>query len=101
MYFFQKPQGILAILDEQSRFPKATDKSLATKLHSGPGRQFTQRYQVPKDKGTTFTVLHYAGHVNYDLEGVLEKNRETLPASILFTMKSKKSFLYIHIKESG
>lgn len=88
----QKPQGILAVLDEQSRFPKATDQSLATKLHDGPGRTFSKRYLAPKDRGTTFAVLHYAGHVVYQLDGVLEKNKETLPASILFTMKSKPLF---------
>ena len=33
----QKHTGVLAILDEESRFPKATDMSLAAKLHHGPG----------------------------------------------------------------
>ena len=41
---FQKPVGILSILDEESRFPKATDKSLATKLHSGPGNKTRFRF---------------------------------------------------------
>ena len=29
----------MSILDEESRFPKATDATLADKLHSGPGNQ--------------------------------------------------------------
>ena len=37
LFPLQKPLGILSILDEESRFPKATDKSLATKLHSSSG----------------------------------------------------------------
>lgn len=33
----QRNAGILAIIDEENRFPKGTDISLATKLHHGPG----------------------------------------------------------------
>jgi myosin heavy subunit len=33
----QRHTGLLAILDEESNFPKATDKSLATKLHQNTG----------------------------------------------------------------
>ncbi len=46
-------------------------------------------YLAPRDGGLSFTVMHYAGKVTYDLRGVLDKIRDTLPASILFTMKSK------------
>ena len=35
----QKNTGVLAILDEECMFPKATDKSLATKLHQVTGRK--------------------------------------------------------------
>ena len=47
-------------------------------------------YFAPKDGGPTFAILHYAGKVTYDLNGVLDKVRDTLPVSILFTMKSKQ-----------
>ncbi len=40
----QKPLGILSILDEESHFPKATDQSLATKLHNGPGENGNSLY---------------------------------------------------------
>ncbi|XP_033099808.1 unconventional myosin-XVI-like [Anneissia japonica] len=91
--FLQKHTGIFAVLDEESHFPKATDKSLAQKLHSGPGTTGKGIYFIPKDKGTTFQILHYAGQVKYDLTGVLEKNRDTLPKSILFTMKTSNSLV--------
>ncbi|XP_071951291.1 unconventional myosin-XVI-like isoform X2 [Antedon mediterranea] len=91
--FLQKHVGIFAILDEESHFPKASDKSLAQKLHNGPGATGKGIYFTPKDKGTTFQILHYAGQVKYDLTGVLEKNRDTLPKSILFTMKTSNSLV--------
>ena len=30
---FEKPMGLLAIFEEESLFPKATDQSFAAKLH--------------------------------------------------------------------
>ncbi len=46
-------------------------------------------YLAPKDGGLTFSIMHYAGKVTYNMDGVLDKNRDTMPTSILFTMKSK------------
>ena len=37
----------------------------------------------------TFAIMHYAGKVDYDLQGVLNKNKDSLPNSVRFTMKSK------------
>jgi myosin heavy subunit len=37
LILLQRNIGILAIIDEESWFPKGTDFSLATKLHHGPG----------------------------------------------------------------
>jgi myosin heavy subunit len=38
-------------------------------------------------------VTHYAGQINYDVKGMLDKNRDSLPNSIMFTMKSKQNLL--------
>ncbi|XP_060082703.1 unconventional myosin-XVI-like [Ylistrum balloti] len=91
--FFEKHTGILAILDEESSFPKATDSSLATKLHQGPGKKFQDVYKTPKDMGVVFTVVHYAGAVSYDLMGFLDKNRDTLPNAVTYILKTSESLL--------
>ena len=62
--FLEKNIGLLAILDEESRFPRATDHSLALKLHKTLGSRENDIYQVPPDRGTTFGLTHYAGHVS-------------------------------------
>jgi myosin III len=79
----------LAILDEESRFPQATDQTLATKLHHGPGNQYHDVYTIPKDGGTSFTIRHYAAPIVYSLVGLLEKNRDFLPNSIVYVARSK------------
>ncbi|XP_033760365.1 unconventional myosin-XVI-like isoform X2 [Pecten maximus] len=91
--FFEKHTGILAILDEESSFPKATDRSLATKLHQGPGKKFRDVYKSPKNMGAVFTVVHYAGAVSYDLLGFLDKNRDTLPNAVTYILKTSESLL--------
>lgn len=37
--FLQKPLGLLALLDEESRFPQATDQTLVGRYLSGKGTQ--------------------------------------------------------------
>lgn len=57
-----QPMGIMALVDEECWFPKATDKSFVEKL-------LTSHAQHPKFvksdfKATAdFSVLHYAGQV--------------------------------------
>jgi len=53
------------------------------------GKKHKSYYKTPRDGGLSFSILHYAGSVNYSVQGMLDKNRDTLPNSILYTMKSK------------
>lgn len=72
--------GILSLLDEESRLPAGTDENLMNKLHSqfgSKGKDFP--YQKPKFGTNEFCVCHYAVDVKYDIEGFVEKNRDTVP----------------------
>ena len=62
--FLAKNSGLLALVDEESRFPRATDGTLATKLHKAHGAGEGGIYKAPPDMGTKFGVTHYAGYVS-------------------------------------
>lgn len=78
--FLTKPIGILSLLDEQSAFPQATDRNFVDKLNSK--FKTHPNYKVVRSHSPAFTVVHYAAKVQYDGVGFLERNRDTIPASI-------------------
>ncbi|GAA6107704.1 myosin-IIIb [Tachysurus ichikawai] len=78
--FLTKPIGILSLLDEQSAFPQATDGNLVDKLNSK--FKANPHFEVVRSHSPLFTVVHYAGKVQYNASGFLEKNRDNIPASI-------------------
>ncbi|XP_028966557.1 myosin-IIIb [Galendromus occidentalis] len=78
--FLSRPMGLLALLDEESTFPKSTDQSLVDKFHTNIK---SAHYVRPKSNALQFTVIHYAGLVTYDARGFLEKNRNHLPTCII------------------
>merc|ERR1719210_1740651 len=64
---FEKPMGIWAILEEESLFPKATDKSFEEKLKAGLGKCAPfAKPQSKTDKNAHFACIHYAGTVSYN-----------------------------------
>lgn len=72
------PPGVLALLDEECWFPKATDVSFVEKLIQEQGNHIKfQKTKQLKDK-TIFTLLHYAGKVDYDATSWLTKNMDPL-----------------------
>ncbi|XP_041062705.1 myosin-11-like isoform X1 [Carcharodon carcharias] len=72
------PPGILALLDEECWFPKATDKSFVEKVvqELGNHTKFAKPKQL-KDKGD-FCIVHYAGKVPYNAGNWLTKNMDPL-----------------------
>ncbi|CAG2104686.1 unnamed protein product [Medioppia subpectinata] len=88
-----KPMNIMALIDEESKFPKGTDLTLLNKLHKTHG--FNSNYLKPKsDINQSFGLNHFAGIVFYDTRGFLEKNRDTFNADLVQLIQvSKNSFL--------
>uniref|UniRef100_A0A9J7Z498 Myosin IIIB n=2 Tax=Cyprinus carpio TaxID=7962 RepID=A0A9J7Z498_CYPCA len=78
--FLQKPMGLLSLLDEESRFPQATDQTLVDKFQDNLRNKY---FWTPKRVELCFGIQHYAGKVLYNVGGFLEKNRDTLPADIV------------------
>nr|XP_057947427.1 unconventional myosin-X isoform X4 [Doryrhamphus excisus] len=96
----EKKLGLLALVNEESRFPKGTDFTLLEKLHS---RHSTNPYYVkPRLADHQFGIKHYAGEVLYDVKGILEKNRDTFRDDILTMLKdSRLDFIYDLFEKVG
>ncbi|XP_008301022.1 myosin-IIIa [Stegastes partitus] len=88
--FLQKPMGMLSLLDEESRFPQATDQTLVEKFEDNLK---TKSFWRPKRVDLGFGIHHYAGKVIYNAAGFLAKNRETLPADIVLLLRSSENEL--------
>uniref|UniRef100_A0AAR2LF30 Myosin motor domain-containing protein n=1 Tax=Pygocentrus nattereri TaxID=42514 RepID=A0AAR2LF30_PYGNA len=97
----EKPMGIFSILEEECMFPKATDTSFKNKLHDqhlGKCNAF-QKPKPAKGKAEAhFSLVHYAGTVDYNISGWLDKNKDPLNDSVvqLYQKSANKllSFLY-------
>lgn len=87
--------GVLALLDEESRLPSGTDTSLLQKLNNQLAKpQNKNVYKKPRFGNSAFTIAHYALDVTYEVEGFLEKNRDTVPDEhMALLMSSKNAFL--------
>uniref|UniRef100_A0A672P0X0 Myosin-10-like n=1 Tax=Sinocyclocheilus grahami TaxID=75366 RepID=A0A672P0X0_SINGR len=72
------PPGILALLDEECWFPRATDRSFVDKLSAEQGShsKFMRPRQLKEE--ADFSVLHYAGKVDYKADEWLIKNMDPL-----------------------
>ncbi|XP_044032781.1 myosin-IIIa isoform X2 [Siniperca chuatsi] len=88
--FLQKPMGMLSLLDEESRFPQATDQTLVEKFETNLK---SKSFWRPKRVDLGFGIHHYAGKVIYNAAGFLAKNRDTLPADIVLLLRSSENEL--------
>nr|XP_029492947.1 myosin heavy chain, fast skeletal muscle-like [Oncorhynchus nerka] len=81
----EKPLGIFSILEEECMFPKSSDTTFKDKLYSQHLGK-TKAFEKPKPaKGKAeahFSLVHYAGTVDYNITGWLEKNKDPLNDSV-------------------
>merc|ERR1719466_679068 len=96
---FEKPMGLWAILEEESLFPKATDKSFEEKLKASLGKlPIFLKPQSKTDKNAHFAISHYAGIVFYNVTNWLEKNKDPVNDSVVEVFKSTSScILLVHL----
>lgn len=100
-----RPLGLLALLDEESRFPRATDRSFIRKslvplipalsipinvinfpsnIPEKCHNNIKSKYYIrPKSDAICFAIHHFAGCVVYQAGNFLEKNRNFLPAEVI------------------
>ncbi|XP_042212132.1 myosin heavy chain, muscle-like isoform X2 [Homarus americanus] len=98
---FEKKMGLLSILEEESMFPKATDKSFQEKLnsnHFGKSPVFIKpKPPKPGQPDSHFAIVHYAGTVSYNLSGWLEKNKDPLNDTVVDQLKTSSNELVVTI----
>ncbi|XP_021814771.1 myosin-9 isoform X4 [Prunus avium] len=70
----QKKGGIIALLDEACMFPKSTHDTFSQKLYQT--FKDNKRFIKPKLTRSDFTIVHYAGEVQYQSDQFLDKNKD-------------------------
>ncbi|XP_076163099.1 myosin heavy chain isoform X21 [Ptiloglossa arizonensis] len=97
----EKPMGILSILEEESMFPKATDKTFEEKLnnnHLGKSPNYLKpKPPKPGQQAAHFAIGHYAGNVPYNITGWLEKNKDPLNDTVVDQFKKSANKLLVEI----
>uniref|UniRef100_A0A8C7M4A4 Myosin XVI n=1 Tax=Oncorhynchus kisutch TaxID=8019 RepID=A0A8C7M4A4_ONCKI len=109
-FFFQKPQGLLSVMDEESQSLRPTEQTLYKRLQTHLDNTPTHGISLttkdgngnppPIDQGPAFTVKHYAGQMAYNLTGSLVKNKDSLPQNLLLVLKSSESVLVQQLFQS-
>uniref|UniRef100_A0A8D1QDG2 Myosin-6 n=1 Tax=Sus scrofa TaxID=9823 RepID=A0A8D1QDG2_PIG len=82
----EKPMGIMSILEEECMFPKATDMTFKAKLydnHLGKSNNFQKPRNIKGKPEAHFSLIHYAGTVDYNIIGWLEKNKDPLNETVV------------------
>ncbi|NWZ60703.1 MYH2 protein, partial [Haliaeetus albicilla] len=82
----EKPMGIMSILEEECMFPKATDMTFKAKLfdnHLGKSANFGKPRNIKGKPEAHFALIHYAGTVDYNIIGWLQKNKDPLNETVV------------------
>lgn len=74
-------QGILGILDDEMRVPKATNNTFLMRINRE--HKDNEWFISQKFSSGVFGVKHYAGDVMYTAAGFLEKNADSVPDAAL------------------
>ena len=88
-----KPEGLISLLEDECNLPKPSDSNLITRMFaahathvhlqkpSRPGGKRTDAARIAAPSAPQFTVVHFAGSVNYDANGFVVKNSDSLHVS--------------------
>ena len=98
--------GIFSILEEECMFPKASDTTFKNKLydqHLGKNKCFEKPKPVKGKADAHFSLVHYAGTVDYNINGWLDKNKDPLNDSVvqLYQKSSVKLLALLYASHSA
>ncbi|XP_024117452.1 unconventional myosin-XIX [Oryzias melastigma] len=91
------PVSVFSLLNEESRLNRASDPNmlrvrLEKELSDNPNISWDKFSRVPH-----FTVAHYAGKVSYQIEGMVEKNKDPVPAELMGLLQKSDNPLVCQI----
>nr|XP_020836654.1 unconventional myosin-Va isoform X6 [Phascolarctos cinereus] len=81
--------GILDLLDEECKMPKGSDDTWAQKLYNTHLNKCAL-FEKPRLSNRAFIIQHFADKVEYQCEGFLEKNKDTVFEEQIKVLKSSK-----------
>ncbi|CAO0801374.1 unnamed protein product [Mucor circinelloides] len=94
--------GILSLLDEESRMPSGTDQGFINKLYSSfADPKYKDYFKKPRFSNSAFTVVHYAHEVEYDAEGFIDKNKDTVPDELLTLLQNAESTFLVDMLQTA
>uniref|UniRef100_A0A3P9LN97 Myosin heavy chain, fast skeletal muscle-like n=1 Tax=Oryzias latipes TaxID=8090 RepID=A0A3P9LN97_ORYLA len=100
----EKPLGIFSILEEECMFPKASDTTFKNKLHDqhlGKSKGFEKPKPAKGKAEAHFALVHYAGTVDYNITGWLDKNKDPLNDSVVQLYQKSSNKLLTHLYAKG
>lgn len=74
--------GIFKVLDDQCKLPNATDKRFMSQIYRDYERHPLFAGNALLQSEGKFSIMHFAGPVEYSVEGFMNKNMDHMPADI-------------------
>ncbi|KAM3869682.1 unconventional myosin-Va-like [Diretmus argenteus] len=88
--------GVMDLLDEECRMPKGSDDTWAQKLYNTLQKQKVH-FEKPRLSNRAFIIHHFADKVEYQCEGFLEKNKDTVNEEQIHVLKMSKLDLLLKL----
>uniref|UniRef100_A0A673JZA9 Unconventional myosin-Va-like n=1 Tax=Sinocyclocheilus rhinocerous TaxID=307959 RepID=A0A673JZA9_9TELE len=88
--------GLLDLLDEECTMPKGSDDSWAQKLYNTHLKK-SSHFEKPRMSNKAFIILHFADKVEYQCDGFLEKNKDTVNEEQINVLKASKFALLVEL----
>uniref|UniRef100_A0A672M8Z9 Unconventional myosin-Va-like n=1 Tax=Sinocyclocheilus grahami TaxID=75366 RepID=A0A672M8Z9_SINGR len=88
--------GLLDLLDEECTMPKGSDDSWAQKLYNTHLKK-SSHFEKPRMSNKAFIILHFADKVEYQCDGFLEKNKDTVNEEQINALKASKFALLVEL----
>ncbi|XP_037395626.1 unconventional myosin-Va isoform X2 [Pygocentrus nattereri] len=88
--------GVLDLLDEECKMPKGSDDSWAQKLYN-THLKTCSLFEKPRMSNKAFIIQHFADKVEYQCEGFLEKNKDTVNEEQIHVLKASKFDLLVEL----